>query len=80
MDRKNVLIVDDEPHIVNLVKLGLDQERYNIHGANSGREAMEVIKEIIPDIVILDLMMPGINGYDMCQALKDNEKQKMCQY
>jgi len=72
--KKNVLIVDDEPNIVHLVRLSLNQEKYNIYEAFSSREAMTIVKTQLPDIVVLDLMMPGVNGYEFCQALRDNPR------
>ena len=63
---KNVLIVDDEPHIVNLIKLSLNKDKYSVIGAYSAREALMHINKTTPDIVVLDLMMPGVNGYELC--------------
>ncbi|MBI5393279.1 response regulator [Candidatus Woesearchaeota archaeon] len=74
--KKNVLIVDDEPNIVNLVRLSLNQEKYNIYEAFSSRDAMTIVKTQLPDIVVLDLMMPGVNGYEFCQALRENPRTK----
>ncbi|MBN2458369.1 response regulator [Candidatus Woesearchaeota archaeon] len=74
--RNNVLIVDDEPHIVNLVRLSLDKEKYNVIGAYSAREALKVLDRKEPDVVIVDLMMPGINGYELCQAIRGKAKTK----
>ncbi len=73
-ERKNVLIVDDEPHIVNLIKLSLNKDKYNVTGAYSGREALMHMDKQLPDLVVLDLMMPGVNGYEICKALRENPK------
>jgi DNA-binding response OmpR family regulator len=73
-EKKNVLIVDDEPHIVNLIKLSLNKDQYDVTGAYSGREALLHIDKKIPDLVVLDLMMPGVNGYELCKALRENPK------
>lgn len=73
-DIKNVLIVDDEPHIVNLIRLSLNKDKYNITGAYSAREALMHIEKGLPDILVLDLMMPGVNGYELCKALRENPK------
>ena len=75
-DKKNILIVDDEPHIVNLVKLSLDKRKYDVSGAYSAREALRLIDSHIPDVIIVDLMMPGVNGYELCQSLRENLKTK----
>jgi DNA-binding response OmpR family regulator len=71
---KKVLIVDDEPHIVNLVKLSLNSSRYNVTGANSAREALTMLETQDPDLILVDLMMPGINGYELCNALRAHSK------
>ena len=73
-EKKNVLIVDDEPHIVNLIKLSLNKDQYDVTGAYAGREALLHIDKKIPDLVVLDLMMPGVNGYELCKALRENPK------
>jgi len=75
-DRRNILIVDDEPHIVNLVKLSLDRNKYNVSGAYSAREALRVVESSTPDVIIVDIMMPGVNGYELCQALRENARTK----
>jgi DNA-binding response OmpR family regulator len=75
-ETKSILIVDDEPHIVNLVKLSLDKSRYKVSGAYSAREALRLIDNEIPDVIIVDIMMPGVNGYELCQALRENMKTK----
>ncbi len=74
--KRNVLVVDDEPHIVNLVKLSLGNKSYNVFGAYSGREAISLMRDHVPDIVVLDIMMPGVNGYEICQAIRENPKTK----
>jgi DNA-binding response OmpR family regulator len=73
---KNVLIVDDEPHIVNLVKLSLNAGRYSVTGAYSAREALSMLDTQTPDVILVDLMMPGINGYELCNALRAHSKTK----
>ena len=71
-DKPTVLIVDDEPHVVDLIALSLIPEKYNMLKAYSGLEALDLIHKETPDLVILDLMMPGINGYEVCQQMKEN--------
>ena len=75
-EKNDILVVDDEPHIVNLVKLSLDKDKYNVRGAYSAREALEILDKHHSDVIIVDLMMPGINGYELCQALRSKNKTK----
>jgi DNA-binding response OmpR family regulator len=75
-EKKRVLVVDDEPHIVKLVKLSLGDQNYDIVGITSGKEAISYVNNNAPDILVLDLMMPGVNGYDVCQAVRENPKTK----
>ncbi len=67
-----VLIVDDEAHVINLVKLSLLSSGFELHEANSGLGALEKVKAIAPDLIILDLMMPGMSGYEVCKQIKEN--------
>lgn len=74
--KKNILVIDDEPHIVKLVHLCLGTKKYNVLSAYSGKDALQLIRTALPDLVVLDIMMPGINGYEVCQALKENPQTK----
>ena len=62
-----ILVVDDEPNIIELVKLYLEREGYQVHGLGNGREALSQLDSISPDIVVLDLMLPDINGFELCR-------------
>lgn len=75
-EKQNVLVVDDEPHIVNLVKLSLDKDLYNVVGVYSAREAIKTLKKFKPDLMLVDIMMPGMNGFDFCDQVR-KEKQTM---
>ncbi|MCF6148568.1 MAG: response regulator [Candidatus Kuenenia sp.] len=69
-----ILIVDDEPHIRLLLEQTLEDfedKGVEIITAGNGREALEIIKKETPDIVFLDVMMPEMNGYDVCNAVKN---------
>jgi two-component system, OmpR family, alkaline phosphatase synthesis response regulator PhoP len=70
--KKNILVVDDEPHIVNLIKLSLKNNTNEIIEAYSGFEALEKVKNNKIDLIILDLMMPNLNGFEVCRKLKSN--------
>ncbi len=75
--KKNIMIIDDEPHIVNLVRLSLSNDRYNIMEAYSAREALQMIKNHTrPDLVLIDIMMPNMDGYELCKILKKDSDTK----
>jgi putative two-component system response regulator len=69
-----VLVVDDNPVNVELVADNLEQEGYAVERAFSGEEALEKIAERAFDLVLLDVMMPGLSGYEVCERLKRDEK------
>jgi DNA-binding response OmpR family regulator len=65
-----VLVVDDEPPIVNLVRGYLEREGWTVLVATDGREALEVVRRDRPDVVVLDLMLPGLDGIEVCRELR----------
>jgi len=67
-----ILVVDDEINVTNLIKLSLQGNNYNIIDATSGKAALERVKEYSPDIIVLDLMMPEMNGFEVCKRIKEN--------
>lgn len=76
-NRHTVLIVDDNIDTVELLRKRLKAEGYNTIEAYDGEEALKKVQETIPDIIILDVMMPKIDGYEVCDRLKKDEKTKM---
>jgi DNA-binding response OmpR family regulator len=69
---KNVLIVDDAPNIVLSLEFLMKKEGYDVLSASNGEEAMQAIAEKIPDLILLDVMMPRKDGYEVCQELRAN--------
>ena len=67
---KKILLVDDEDSIHLLYREELEDEGYEVHSALSGEEALAQLKIIVPDLVILDINMPGINGIDVLRQIK----------
>ncbi|HZU07435.1 MAG TPA: response regulator transcription factor [Chloroflexota bacterium] len=65
-----VLVVDDEKHIVQLVKLYLSNEGYHVEVAYDGQEALEKARLLRPDLIVLDLMLPGTGGLEVCRQLR----------
>ena len=73
---KNILIVDDEQDIVESLKFVLETVGYNCYTAFDGEEGLRLAKKIMPDLIILDVMMPKINGYKISRLLKYDSKYK----
>ena len=71
MADKNVLIVDDDIKTVDLVKLYLTRDGYGVITAYDGIEALRLARESHPDLIVLDLMLPGIDGLEVCRTLRD---------
>ena len=72
MAEGKVLVVDDEEHIVELLKFNLENTGYKVITANNGNDAISLAKENKPDLVLLDLMLPGMDGFDVCKEIKRN--------
>ncbi len=70
--KKMIMIVDDDPNIIRSLTFVLNKEGYNIVTANDGEEAMEKIRVSKPNLMLLDVMMPRKNGYEVCQEVKCN--------
>lgn len=73
-DNKTILCIEDEPETTNLVKLILEREGYEVLGANGGEEGLRMVREDKPDLILLDLMMPGMDGWQVYQHLKEDEE------
>lgn len=74
MPNENILVVDDEEDILELVKYNLSKEGYEIKCATSGEKALELAKSGKPDLMVLDLMLPGIDGLEVARRLKESRK------
>ncbi len=73
---KKILVVDDEKDITETISFMLKAEGYEVFCANDGEEGLNFAKEIMPDLIILDVMMPKINGYKIARLLKYDNKYK----
>jgi len=69
---QKILVVDDEEHIRKIVKFQLEKAGYTVETARDGAEALEIIQKSPPDLILLDLMMPKMDGYEVCKRLKNN--------
>jgi len=69
MSRK-ILIADDEPNIVAAIEFLLKQRGHEVHVAGDGAEALRIVERVVPDLVLLDVMMPQASGYEVCQSIR----------
>ena len=72
--KTRVLLVDDEPDLVQMVAVRLTAVGYEVTKAYDGQEALAKVKEVHPDLIILDLMLPKLDGYKVCRLLKFDER------
>lgn len=70
---KKVLIVDDEPNILVVLEFLIRKEGYEVHKAPGGAEALSIAAEIRPDIVVLDVMMPGLDGFEVARRIRHSK-------
>ena len=69
---KTILIVDDEPGILSALQFLMEQQGYNVLTAESGEFALQLIDQYNPDLVLLDIMLPGIDGWEVCKIVHLN--------
>jgi DNA-binding response OmpR family regulator len=69
---KKILIADDEPNIVVSLEFLMKQRGYEVRVANTGEDALAAVGEFVPDLILLDVMMPRMSGYDLCQRVREN--------
>src|SRR5919198_6264987 len=70
MSSEKVLIVDDEEHIVELARLYLEREGYRVESVGDGSQALARFTQVKPDVVVLDIMLPGVNGLTICKEIR----------
>ncbi len=67
---KHILIADDEPHLIRVLRLGLEKAGYRVSAVSNGERALEKIRETSPDVLITDIEMPRMNGEELCKSLE----------
>lgn len=67
-----VLVIDDEPEITEIVETFLSEHGFQVLTENSSNQAITKARNFRPDVILLDIMMPGVDGYDICQSLKND--------
>ena len=67
---KHIVCIEDEPEMIELIRLILSRRGFDVHGAPGGKEGLEMVREMHPDLVLLDLMMPEMDGWEVYQQMK----------
>jgi two-component system response regulator VicR len=73
---RRVVYIEDEQEMIDLVKLILSRKHFEVIGATGGREGLDLVRRTLPDIILLDLMMPDMDGWEVYQQLKADETTK----
>ena len=73
---KKVLVVDDDPYILMSLEFLMKKNGYDVMVARNGTEALELVEKQMPNIVLLDIMMPDVDGYEICRHIKNSDKLK----
>jgi CheY-like chemotaxis protein len=76
MAKKKIMVVDDEENLIELVKAILETEGYEVMTASNGKECLEKLKTAKPDLILLDMMMPGMSGRETCESIRKDPKTK----
>ncbi len=72
--KKKILIVDDEPNIVVPLEFLMTQHNYDVQTAETGEQALDLIVNWKPDLVLLDIMLPGMDGYEVCRKIRQHKE------
>jgi len=69
--RRRVLVVDDEPRMIHFIRLNLEHDGYEVYEANSGARALERLRDQLPDLILLDVMMPDLDGFETLRLIRE---------
>ena len=73
---RKVLVVDDEPEMVEMMKVRLEKSGYKVTSSFSGEDCIKIAEIEHPDVILLDILLPGISGFEVCRRLKQNKTTK----
>lgn len=73
-DKKRVLVVDEEPKAANAIKKLLETKNYEVYVASTGEDAIRIARQLHPDAITMELVMPDIDGYQVCMMLKEDDQ------
>lgn len=76
MKKEKILLVDDEQDIIDLISYNLEKENYQVKSTTNGRDAIEIAKDFLPDLILLDVMMPEMDGIETCVEMREIESLK----
>lgn len=76
MSKHRILVVEDSPSISEMVKDELEEAGYDVHVANNGFEALRDLEQVMPELIITDIMMPKVDGLELCAAMKNRLETK----
>ncbi|MCO6176256.1 response regulator [Flavobacterium sp. NRK F10] len=76
--KKKILIVDDEPNIIMSLEYTFKKNNFEVFIARDGQEALDILKDQVPNVIILDVMMPNVDGYATLESIKKDEKLNNC--
>jgi two-component system alkaline phosphatase synthesis response regulator PhoP len=76
VNSKKILVVDDETSLVQLCQIVLENAGFEVRGAYNGKQALNLLKDEMPDLILLDVMMPGMNGIELCREIRNNHQTK----
>lgn len=76
MAKKKIMVVDDEENLLELVKAVLEEEGFEVIDVSSGQECLENLKKVKPDLILMDMMMPGMSGRETTEKIRKNPKTK----
>ena len=74
--RQRILVVDDEQDLLTVLKFGLEAEGFEVITASDGEQGLAAARQLVPDLMVLDLMLPRMDGYKVCRALKFDDRYK----
>ena len=77
MHDKQILVVEDEEDILELISFNLKKEGDQVKGVTSGEKGLQEVRQKNPNLIILDLMLPGVDGFDVCKSLKGDPAQEL---
>ena len=77
LDSKNILVVEDDSNIRELISFNLKNEGHQVFEANDGEAGIDKARKKLPDLILLDLMLPGIQGLDVCRIIKSDQEPAM---